>query len=175
MTRTGGRPARCVRRRSSQQPVRLLSWLLQRGLQHRVSEALFYGVCIQVVDPGVGGSSPLSHPLWVASCTVMPRRTLQWPPGPFFRAFGALRHLLCCLLCPLLRLASRAPRRTPKDRELLQRGLQRNCSAVHHVGQLLDGFRHLTGEEVPIGIHREGDAAMPHDGLDHLWVAADQG
>ena len=34
-------------------------------------------------------------------------------------------------------------------------------SGVRHVGQLFDGVRHLAGEQVALGIHRESDGGVP--------------
>lgn len=47
--------------------------------------------------------------------------------------------------------------------------------SVHESGEVLNGVALGTGEEVAVGVEGEGDAGVPHHGLDHLRLDATHG
>jgi hypothetical protein len=72
---------------------------------------------------------------------------------------GAISHCYCCAYCCS---ASRP-------------GCRQRRYRCHHAGHTADGVGVLIGEKMPVGVHRQRDAAMPHDGLDDVRLNALQG
>ena len=137
----GGDRKNCGRWRSSQQPVGLLSWLLQRGLQHGPRRPLFTVFLSRLW-------------IWVSwvqipSATPCGLRVVQRCPG---EPYSGLRGLSLGHLEHSDASSAHHPTWPDVPPPVDSNGPeweQHECSTVRHIRQLADSLGHLAGKRWP--------------------------